>query len=259
MSAKRGTGRKATTVRKGVPELLLSNATPIYVQLIMHFRHQIESGKWQVGETIPTLESLAAGFGVTRATVRQAIGFLQREGLLNSRRGRGTTVIATPRRSLWQQLPDAWDELVRSSDSIEGDVLDLAQPIRLPESPQTEHGILAPNYHVVRRLLKREGIPYLVGTSYIDRRIIDEVGLAALQKGSIYRAIAMSRRSRAVRGDQTLTLGTADAETAYLLEIPLNAAIVTMVRWVVDQNGTLIYQSEGQFRSDFVQASRRLK
>ena len=255
MSTKRSASKKA----KGAPESILSSATPIYVQLIMHFRHQIESGKWRVGETIPTLDELAKSFGVTRATVRQAVGFLQREGLLNSRRGRGTTVVATPRRSLWQELPNSWDELVRFADTIEGDVLELAQPIRLPESPQVEHGILAPNYHVVRRLLKREGIPYLVGTSYIDRRIVDEVGLAALQKGSIYRAIAMSRRSRPVRGDQTLTLGTADAEVAYLLEIPLNAPIVTVVRWVVDQNGTLIYQSEGQFRSDFVQASRRLR
>jgi len=253
MSAKRG--RKV----KSAPELLLSNATPIYVQLIMHFRHQIESGKWRVGETVPTLEKLARSFGVTRATVRQAVGFLQREGLLVSRRGRGTTVVATPRRSLWQELPNSWGELVRFADTIEGDMLELARPIRLPESPQVEHGILAPSYHVVRRLLKREGIPYLVGTSYIDRRIVDEVGLAALQSGSIYRAIAMSQRSRPVRGDQTLTLSTADAEIAYLLEIPLDAPIVTVVRWVVDQNGTLIYQSEGQFRSDFVQASRRLR
>jgi GntR family transcriptional regulator len=248
---------RAEAVRTG--SMRLSDATPIYVQLIMHFRNQIESGRWRLGESIPTLEKLASDFGVTRATVRQAIGFLQREGLVSSRRGRGTTVIATPRRSLWQALPNSWDELVRSSDSIEGDVLELAKPIRLPESPQTEHGILAPNYHVIRRLLRREGIPYLVGTSYIDRRIIDEVGAGALQHGSIYRAIAMSRRSRPVRGDQTLTLGAADAEVAYLLEIPLDAPIVTVVRWVLDQSDTLIYQSEGQFRSDFVQASRRLR
>ena len=43
------------------------------------------------------------------------------------------------------------------------------------------------------------------------------------------------------------------------LEIPLGAPIVTVLRWVTDQTGTLIYQSEGQFRSDFVQAYRRLR
>jgi GntR family transcriptional regulator len=251
--------KKASNGRQRNAALQLNHATPIYVQLIMHFRQQIESGKWPLNTTIPALEALAAEFGVTRATVRQAVGFLQREKLLSSRRGRGTTVIGTPRRDLWQSVPHEWDELVRAADTIQADVLDLSQPIRLPDSPQAEHGILAPNYHVIRRLLSRDGIPYLVGTSYIDRRIVDEVGIETFQQNPIYRGIERSRRSRATQGDQTLTLTTADAEIAYLLEIPLSAPIVTVLRWVIDQAGTLIYQSEGQFRSDFVQAYRRLR
>jgi GntR family transcriptional regulator len=250
--------RRTPSRRRG-GTLKLANTTPIYVQLIMHFRQQIESGKWPLNATIPSLEELAAEFGVTRATVRQAVGFLQREKLLSSRRGRGTTVIGTPRRDLWQSLPHAWDDLVREADTIQADVLELPQPIRLPDSPQIKHGILAPNYHVIRRLLSRDGIPYLVGTSYVDRRIVDEVGFETFQKMPIYRGIERSRHSRPIQGDQTLTLTTADAEIAYLLEIPLGAPIVTVLRWVTDQTGTLIYQSEGQFRSDFVQAYRRLR
>ena len=237
----------------------LSDTTPLYAQLIMHFRDRIQSGKWKLGETIPVLEDLAAEYGVTRATVRQAIGFLQREGLLAARRGRGTEVIGVPRANLWQQLPVEWGELAASADSIEGDMLELARPMRLPDAPQTEQGELAPAYHVIRRLLRRDGIPYLVGTSYIDRRILDEVGMEALERRSVYRAIEASKRFRAARGEQVLTLAAADAELAFLLEIPLNAAIVNVLRWVFDADDTLIYQSEGQFRSDFVQAHRRLK
>jgi GntR family transcriptional regulator len=247
-AAKAGAGKAAA----------LSNGTPIYAQLIMHFRHRIQTGVWQLGQTIPALSELATENGVTRATVRQAVGFLHREGLLSSRRGRGTEVIGVPRTNLWQQLPDDWEELLRSADNIAGDSLDLARPMRLPEAPQTDKGNLAPGYHVVRRLLKRDGIPYLVGTSYIDRRIIAEVGESALQRGSVYRAMEASRKFRPARGDQQLTLGMADAELAFLLEIPLNAAVVNVLRWVFDAEGTLIYQSEGQFRSDFVQAKRRL-
>ncbi len=248
--------QKAGKNAKGAP--LLNTATPIYVQLIMHFRQQIASGKWKLHETIPALEELAREFGVTRVTVRQAIGFLEREGLLTSRRGRGTTVISEPRRDLWQAIPVFWHELVESADTIEGEVLELAQPIRLLQSPDTD-AVLAPNYHVMRRLLRRAGIPYLVGTSYIDQRIIDEVGVDSLKQRSIYRTIALSKQSRATRGDQTTTVGSADAEIAYLLEIPLGAPIVTVLRRVIDQHDTLIYESEGLFRSDFVQASRRLR
>jgi GntR family transcriptional regulator len=239
-------------------DLQLNKATPIYVQLIIHFRHQIETGKWRLHQTIPALEVLAADFGVTRATVRQAIGFLQREGLLSSRRGRGTTVVKAPRETLWQPLPDTWRDLVEDSDSIEGDVLELAKPGRLPEMPQLERGLLAPNYHVVRRLLRRGGVPYLVGISYVDRRVVDEIGVGIFKTASLYRAVETSRHFHAVRGDQLISVGAADAELAFLLEIPLSAPIVNVSRWIFNDHDTLIYQSEGQFRSDFVQASRRL-
>lgn len=240
-------------------DLQLSGVTPIYVQLIIHFRHQIKSGKWRLHQTIPALEDLAAEFGVTRATVRQAVGFLQREGLLSSRRGRGTEVIGRPRETLWQPLPNSWSDLVKDSDSIEGDVLELARPGRLPEMPQTERGRLAPRYHVVRRLLRRGGVPYLIGLSYVDRRVVDEIGADIFNTRSLYRAIEASRHFHAVRGDQLIALGTADAELAFLLGVPLGSPIVNVSRWIFNEHDTLIYQSEGQFRSDFVQAARRLR
>jgi len=46
---------------------------------------------------------------------------------------------------------------------------------------------------------------------------------------------------------------------AFLLGIPLGAPIVNVSRWIFNEHETLIYQSEGQFRSDFVQAARRLR
>jgi GntR family transcriptional regulator len=238
----------------------LSRATPIYVQLIMQFRQQIVTGKWPVGRAIPVIEELAAEFGVARATVRHALGFLQRDGILASRRGRGTYVVKTPRTDLWQALPNSWADLLAEADRIEGDVLELAAPLRLSDGLGGANGTLAPGYHAVRRVLSRDGIPYLVGTSYVDCRIMDEAGGEdALQRMSVYRVLEASRRSKPVKGDQTITIGTADAEIASLLEIPLNAPVVDVFRRILDARDTLIYQSEGRFRSDFVQALRRLK
>lgn len=255
----RGVAPRRNGKRSRMNGVQLSTATPIYVQLIIHFRRQIESGRWRLNEKIPALERLARDFGVTRATVRQAIGLLQTEGLVNSSRGRGTYVVGTPRPNVWQPLLHSWKDLVAQADIIEGDTLELPQPIRLPDSPQTHRGTLAPAYHVIRRVLKRNGIPYLVGTSYVDQRIVDEAPVAWPQGGSVYRAIERSQHSRPVLGHQTTTLTAADAEIAYCLKIPLGSPIVHVVRRIFDQNDTLIYQSEGQFRSDFIEAFRRLK
>ena len=256
MSAAKSRQRKKGSAQRSI---VLSSPMPIYVQLIMHFRQQIESGQWALGEKIPTLEELAKEFGVTRLTVRQAVEFLKREGLVSSRQGRGTIVAAQPKTILWRDLPRSWAELVDSADSLESDMLELARPTRLPKSPDRRDGDLAPNYHVIRRLLRREGLPYIVGTSYLDQRIVDAVGLKALKTRSIYRFLQMSQNSRPTRGDQTLTLGTAGAEVAYLLDAPLGSCVAIVTRWIYDQNNTLIYHSEGQSRGHFVQTSRRLR
>jgi GntR family transcriptional regulator len=250
--------RQKKKSRSAQRSVVLSSPMPIYVQLIMHFRQQIESGQWTLGQTIPTLEELAEEFGVTRLTVRQAIEFLKREGLL-SRRGLGTVVVAQPQKILWRDLPRSWKELVDSADTLESDMLELARPIQLPKAPDRREGERAPNYHVIRRLLRREGLPYLVGTSYLDQRIVDEVGIKTLKTRSIYRFLQMSRASKAVRGEQTLSLSTAGAEIAYLLNVPLGSCVAIVMRWIYDQNDTLIYHSEGQFRAHFVQTSRRLR
>ena len=69
---------------------------PIYVQLVTLFHRRIESGEWPVGQQVPTLDDLTAEFGVARATIRYAIGFLEREGLIGRYRGRGTFVLKKP-------------------------------------------------------------------------------------------------------------------------------------------------------------------
>ena len=240
-------------------ELVLDESTPLYVQLIIHFRQKIESGAWAVGETIPTLKDLAVDLCVARATVRQAMSFLEREGLITSRRGRGTTVISKPTRDLFIDMPRTWAHLVESADTAVGEALELDAPYRLPRLPEVTDGHLAPNYFAMRRLLERDNVPFLIGISYIDSQIIDEVGEDALTKMSVYRVLEKSKKIKIVSVNQLLTLRTVDAESAYLLDIPLGAPIASVQRWAWDRSDTLVYQSEGFFRTDFVRVTRRLK
>jgi GntR family transcriptional regulator len=91
---------------------------PIYVQLVTVFRRLVESGQWAVDAQIPTLEEIAAELGVARATVRQAIGFLEREGLLRRHRRLGTFVIAQPQNKIWYRLPTSWIGAIQAYDEL---------------------------------------------------------------------------------------------------------------------------------------------
>lgn len=55
---------------------------------------QIASGEWPEGTRIPTETELAAAYGVSRPVVREALVRLRSEGVVGSRRGSGSVVLA---------------------------------------------------------------------------------------------------------------------------------------------------------------------
>ena len=58
---------------------------------------------------------------------------------------------------------------------------------------------------------------------------------------------------------QTLTIGTADMETARLLQVSLNAPIARVSRSAIDTAGRLIFVGNGLYRGDVVRVDVKLK
>jgi DNA-binding GntR family transcriptional regulator len=69
---------------------------PPYLQILEHYRHLIRSGELAPGKYLPTEQTLAQDWGVSRGTVTKALNFLREEGWVTSRRGKGTTVNVPP-------------------------------------------------------------------------------------------------------------------------------------------------------------------
>ncbi|GEO58779.1 GntR family transcriptional regulator [Companilactobacillus bobalius] len=68
---------------------------PVYIQIHNQIRKEIESGKWSVGERIPSERQLSQDFDVSRMTLRQAIQTLVDEGILQRQVGSGTYVASS--------------------------------------------------------------------------------------------------------------------------------------------------------------------
>ncbi|MCX9000038.1 GntR family transcriptional regulator [Rhizobiaceae bacterium BDR2-2] len=56
--------------------------------------HRIAEGEFPVGSALPTERDIAASEKVSRATVREALRFLENHGMIRRRQGSGTVVIA---------------------------------------------------------------------------------------------------------------------------------------------------------------------
>jgi GntR family transcriptional regulator len=68
---------------------------PLYAQLANQVRLLIGKGSLQVGDRLPTIRDVSESLSINMHTVRQAYGILESEGLVETRRGRGVTVIST--------------------------------------------------------------------------------------------------------------------------------------------------------------------
>ncbi|HHY93568.1 MAG TPA: GntR family transcriptional regulator [Firmicutes bacterium] len=67
---------------------------PLHIQLAQHIRWSISAGEVASGSLLLPIRELAQRLGVSLNTVKTAYQELQREGLLISRRGHGTTVVS---------------------------------------------------------------------------------------------------------------------------------------------------------------------
>lgn len=70
--------------------------TPIYAQLDRALRAAIATGRPAAGDQLPTVRQLAVELSVNANTVARVYAELERAGILETRRGVGTFVSATP-------------------------------------------------------------------------------------------------------------------------------------------------------------------
>lgn len=65
---------------------------PKYMQLKNELLSWLEQGKLQPGKQVPSENEIAEQFGLSRQTVRQTFGELEKEGWLERIQGKGTFV-----------------------------------------------------------------------------------------------------------------------------------------------------------------------
>jgi GntR family transcriptional regulator len=80
----------------GVVSIDPRDRTPIYAQLERALRAAIASGRLAAGDQLPTVRQLAVDLRVNANTVARVYGELERAGVLETRRGVGSFVSATP-------------------------------------------------------------------------------------------------------------------------------------------------------------------
>lgn len=69
---------------------------PLYLTVAEVVRQRIEAGAWKPGDRLPNEQDLAKELFVSRVTLREALGLLERDGLIIRRHGLGSFVERKP-------------------------------------------------------------------------------------------------------------------------------------------------------------------
>ena len=80
----------------------------MYLQIMEQIRQRIAVGDWPKGAEIPSIRQLAVAIGVSVITVKRAYFELEREGIIVTQHGKGSTVATNP-----NLRPRIYDEELR--------------------------------------------------------------------------------------------------------------------------------------------------
>ena len=224
---------------------------PLYMQAAGQLRLKIERGIWPPGSQIPIIEELQAEFGLSRATIREALDMLQREGLIERFRGKGTFVRATLPERRSHILPTTWSLLLDSLRNIEATVL---QPLRSAEAEEVQGalaGRVEGSFVWFQRIHSRDDSPYCLIDIFLREDVFDEDrdGFAAQP---VVLVLADRHAERIGSAFQRVTFSNADEATARALGIALGAPVVEILRTLVDPAGAVLVHTYARYPGEYV-------
>jgi GntR family transcriptional regulator len=237
---------------------LSQSPVPRYLQLATLFRRRIETGQWKVGQQIPTVDMLAAEVGVARATLRQALGVLESEQLIERFRAKGTFVRQQPKDLLWCAMETNFAGLLRARDGARIEVLSDSKG-QIPGNVPHAIGALAPSYRHLRRRHSRDGQHFLLAEVFIDERLVPKIPKSSFTTKTALKLVADVPGLTITDAQQTLTIGSADLESAKYLKVPLNSPVAFVQRTAVDRDGYIVLIADGIYRGDLVRLDIKLR
>ncbi len=232
--------------------------TPLYFQLKQILQQEIESGQLKSGDTIPTEMELIERYGLSRATVRQAILQLVNEGYLRRAKGKGTFVTQPPARiPLMQSLRWFSAEMARAGIPHTTRILEsaiIAPPERVIEclkiDPET------PVFYL-KRLRSLNERPYMIDRHYIPHKFCPGIECLNLENTSLYRTLVEEYHFDLHHGWREFQPVTPSSkEEIELLGIYATTPLLHVESAVCDREGTPLdyFEAEilGKFTADIV-------
>ncbi|USI72746.1 GntR family transcriptional regulator [Sphingomonas morindae] len=238
-------------VSKGFGPLPDDGAGPLYLQLQAVLRKAIDEGALAPGDALPSERDLCEHYGISRITIRRALGGLVGEGRLVRRQGAGTFV--SDRRAAPERVEKSFANLSSFSEDMESRGLVpssewLSRTRGLVTPDEALALALSPGSPVYRlhRLRRADGRPMAIEHSTIPAYCLPEPALA---ERSLYVALAAHGYApdRALQRLRAVNFGP---EEAALLAVDEGAAGLLIERRSFLRDGRAVELTRSFYRGD---------
>lgn len=203
---------------------------PLYHQLKTILLQRVKSGELKANEKLPSEDEIAEQYGISKATVRQAIGELAMEGLIRREQGRGTYVAEQKIEQGPRALTGFTEEMLKRGLRASSRVLkqrvikagpDIAEKLGIGEGDQVFE---------LTRLRLADGEPMGLQTALVPLALAPGLSDENFESASLYEILENKYGLVASRAEETHTAILLEGREAKLLKAAMGAPALAAER-----------------------------
>jgi GntR family transcriptional regulator len=224
--------------------------TPLYHQIFLQLRGEIESGQRAMGARLPTEQELSENFSVSRITARRALDELAQAGLVARKQRVGTIVtFEPPAKPIEGNIDQAMESLIAFGRATQVKLIELETVPAMPPVSDILHVEEGAALLRAVRIRWTEGDPLGHYVSHVPASLGVKLTRAALNKTPML-ALIKEAGIKIGAADQVITATLADASLASLLQVDIGSPLLRVSRTVYDTGKRPIQYIQAHFRPD---------
>lgn len=224
------------------------NGTPVYKKIQSAIRKRIENSELRPGDAVASERELARIHNVSLMTARHALAGLEREGIVERRRGAGTFV--APPKIHFNKLMSYTEHMASRGLTPRSKVL----VAKIVEDEQEVAGRLglpatAPLVKIERLRLTDED-PFALETVYLPSNEFADVVKAPLARVSLFGTLQHDYGVELAYADEEVDATAAESNIAELLRVPRGHPVLRIRQVIYSTKGKATIYGIGYYRSE---------
>jgi len=231
-----------------------ASPNPVYAQIADALRALLVSGTASVGMPLPPERILCEQFKVSRMTLRQAFDTLEREGLIESHRGRGTFVAPVKMQKKQQQMRSFTEE-IRARGGVPSSKLIAFRTVKQHGADRDFFGLPDSELlYEVERVRYADGAPVALELVHIPQYLCPNLDRFDLVSQSLYRLMEENYGLALAHCTEEMSACRPTSGQRKLLQIPAAVAVLSVRRRTYSDKETPVELAVTTFRGDVYRA-----